>query len=76
MPTRRNKLENIRLGGIDMACFCFHHSVFNSFKFDGKCAGDFNFIDKIRKSKKFKFKFTDLKIGIGANYNGAKGGKN
>lgn len=74
MPTRRNKLENIRLGGIDMACFCFHHSVFNSFKFDGKCAGDFNFIDKIRKSKKFKF--TDLKIGIGANYNGAKGGKN
>ena len=61
---------------IDMACFCIHHSVFSNFKFIGKRCGDYYFLDSIRKSNNYKFKYVDLPLGIWANYDGAKGGKN
>ncbi len=60
---------------IDMSCFCFHHSLLNSFSFDGRRMGDFNFLEKIKKDKNFKFKFINLPIGIWANYDGQKLGK-
>ena len=60
---------------IDMACFCAHYSVFSEFKFQSKVCGDYNFLDSIRNSKKYKFSYVDLPIGIWANYDGAKQGR-
>jgi hypothetical protein len=63
-------------GKIDMCCFCVHHSVFKDIKFDARCGGDFNFLNKIRQSKKYSMKFCDkLPLGIHANYDGPKLGK-
>lgn len=59
-----------------MACFCFHHSILNTFQFDGRRMGDFNFLKKIKNNKNYKFKFVSLPIGIWANYNGEKLGSN
>lgn len=61
---------------IDMACFCIHHSVFSNFKFQSIRGGDYYFLDSIRKSNNYKFKYVDLPLGIWANYDGAKRGKN
>lgn len=61
---------------VDMACMCFHYSVLNNFKFDGRKMGDINFLEKIKKNKNYKFKFIKLPIGIWANYDGQKLGKN
>lgn len=63
-------------GRIDMCCFCVHHSVFKNIKFDARCGGDFNFLNKIRLSKKYSMKFCNkLPLGIHANYDGPKLGK-
>ena len=62
--------------GIDMACFCFHHSILKQFSFDGRKMGDLNFLEKIKKNKNFEFKFISLPIGVWGNYDGAKNGKN
>ena len=62
--------------GIDMACFCFHHSILKKFSFDGRKQGDINFLEKIQKNKSFEFKFIRLPLGVWGNYDGAKNGKN
>ena len=67
---------SIECGGIDMACFCVHYSVFNDVQFQCRCGGDFWFIDDIIKCGKYKFKFVDIPLGIWANYKGARLGKN
>jgi len=69
---RRNVFVN---GDIDMACFCVHYSVFSHFKFQAGVCGDFHFLNLIRNSKKYRFKYVDLPVGIWANYDGAKGGR-
>lgn len=69
----RNK--NIRATGIDMACFCFHHSLLKDIQFDARIWGDFHFLDKVRKNHKYSFKFVQLPVGIWANYDGQKLGK-
>jgi hypothetical protein len=58
-----------------MACFCVHYSVFSHFKFQAGVCGDFHFLNLIRNSKKYRFKYVDLPVGIWANYDGAKGGR-
>ena len=60
---------------IDMSCFCAHHSVFKNIKFHGHLLGDFDFLNKIKKNKRYKFKFVNLPIGIWANYEGPRLGK-
>ena len=62
-------------GDIDMACFCVHHSVFSVFKFKSEVCGDYNFLNLIRNSNKYNFRYVDLPIGIWANYDGAKCGR-
>jgi hypothetical protein len=69
---RNNIFQN---GDIDMACFCVHYSVFSNFKFKADVCGDFHFLNLIKNSNKYKFKYVDLPIGIWANYDGAKGGR-
>lgn len=69
----RNK--NVRATGIDMACFCFHHSILEDIQFDARIWGDFNFLEKIKKNHKYSFKFVELPVGIWANYDGQKLGK-
>ena len=64
-------------GGIDMVCFCVYFTVFNYYKFTSKRCGDYNFLNKLRSSKNYNFKYIDnLPIGIWANYNGHMSGKN
>ena len=70
------KKKKIVKCGIDMCCFCFHHSVKNKFKFDADCGGDYNFLCKIEKSKTHTFQFCkSLPLGIHGNYNGPQLGK-
>lgn len=77
IPSKEDFDNNkIRRCGIDMACFCFHHSILKKFSFDGRKMGDINFLEKIQKDKHFEFKFIRLPIGIWGNYDGAKNGKN
>lgn len=64
-----------KLCHIDMACFCVHYTVFQEFQFDGKRCGDFYFLDKIRKSNKYNFKFINIPLGLFANYDGERLGK-
>lgn len=69
------KRNEIKMGNIDMACFCAHFSVFEHVKFDAKRFGDFNVLRKL-KQKGFLFNFVrELPIGIWANYEGDKKGK-
>ena len=68
------KKQQVLYGDVDMACFCFHHSLFKTFSFDARKGGDFNFLDKISKDPRFSFKFVTLPIGIWANYDGEKDG--
>ncbi len=76
-PKQEWKNKSIAKCRIDMSCFCVHHTVLNKFKFDGRLCGDFNFLLKLMESNMFKFKFVDITpIGIWANYDGAKLGKN
>jgi len=63
-------------GEIDMVSFCFHYSIFDKFKFTSDSCGDFNFLDSIRKSNAYQFKFVNLPIGLWGNYDGAKNGEN
>ena len=63
------------LKAIDMCCFCCHYKVFKKFKFNSNLGGDFYFLDKIRRSKQYKFHFVDINPGIWANYDGPKNGK-
>jgi GT2 family glycosyltransferase len=65
----------IRVCGIDMACFCIHHTVFEDIQFDERICGDFHFIKKVESDKKYTFKFIDIPVGLWANYNGCKHGK-
>ena len=60
---------------IDMSNFCVHYSAFSKFKFKGLNCGDFWFLDSIKKSKEYNFKFVDLPLGIWANYDGCKKGR-
>ena len=73
---------SIKSGRIDMACFCFHSSISKDLRFDGRTRGDYNFLDKIKNSNNYNFKFLndeesgkEIPIGIWANYEGAKNGK-
>ena len=76
LPRKINMAKPLLRGDIDMVCFCAHHSVFRTFKFTGRCAGDFNFLTLIHKSKHHKLSFCkNLPIGIHANYNGPRNGK-
>ena len=77
IPSKENfDSKKIERYGIDMACFCFHHSILKQFSFDGRKMGDLNFLEKIKKNKNFEFKFISLPIGVWGNYDGAKNGKN
>lgn len=77
IPSDKNfKNKIIQRCGIDMACFCFHMNVFKTIQFDGRLMGDYHFLEKISQSYNYKFNFIDLPIGIWANYDGAKNGKN
>jgi hypothetical protein len=67
--------NNIQHGNIDMACFCVHSSIFNNIQFKCKVGGDFSFLDDIKQSKQYNFKFVVLPKGIWSNYHGPKGGK-
>jgi hypothetical protein len=76
------KDNSVKYGKIDMACFCFHSSISKDLRFDGRPYGDFNFLDKIRNSNNYNFKFLngkkndkEIPIGIWANYEGPKHGK-
>ena len=72
----RMKNRIIEKGQIDMGCFCVHVSCLKQVKFDGRIGGDYNILVKL-KQKGFCFKFVEkLPIGIWANYQGNKGGKN
>ena len=76
LPTKKHFEEKkIIKCGIDMSCFCVHHSVFKNIKFHAHLCGDFDFLNKIMKNKKYKFKFVNLPIGIWANYEGQRLGK-
>ena len=70
------KKKNIRRAGIDMACICFHYSLLKVFSFDGRRMGDFNFLNKIKENKNYRFNFVTLPLGIWANYDGQKLGGN
>lgn len=71
----------IRYWGIDMSCFCVHNYVlrdntFSSIVKNNSCKyADYKILKKLENSKKYKFKFIDLPIGIWANYDGQKLGK-
>ena len=67
--------HKIEFGNIDMGCFCVHHSIFNNIQFKCKRGGDFSFLDDVRHSKQYNFKFVRLPRGIWSNYSGAKDGK-
>ena len=67
--------NSIISGSIDMACFCFHSSISKNIRFDGRKRGDYNFLEKIKNSNNYNFKFLKLKVGIWANYEGPKYGK-
>lgn len=69
----RNK--SIAFHNIDMICFCVHYSIFNNIQFKSECGGDFKFLNDIKKSNKYKFKFVNLPQGIWGNYDGPKFGK-
>jgi hypothetical protein len=76
LPSDKNFGNNIvALFNIDMGCFCVHSSVFNNIQFKCKTCGDFSFLDDIRESKQYNFKFVVLPKGIWTNYDGPKGGK-
>lgn len=64
------------LGKIDMSCFCVHYSIFDKYKFTMPINADFRFLDEIYRSNQYNFKYVKIPIGIWANYDGAKGGKN
>lgn len=69
-----NKL--IKQCKIDMSCFCAHVSVLKQVEFDGRRCGDYNILKKL-KDKEFNFEFIkNIPIGIWANYQGEKHGKN
>lgn len=77
LPFKNEMLhKKIIIGKIDMACFCFHYSLFKDIKFDDRKCGDYNFLKKIKDSKKFNIRFLNLPVGIWANYDGPKLGKN
>ena len=66
----------IMSGYIDMCCFCAHHSVFKDIQFDSRCYGDFNFLQKVKRSKQYSFRFcSKIPIGIHGNYDGHRDGK-
>ena len=67
--------DSIKSGRIDMACFCFHSSISKDIRFDGRNRGDYNFLEKIKNTNNYNFKFLNLDVGIWANYEGAKNGK-
>lgn len=66
--------KRIERAKIDMINFCAHYSVFSKFKFTSKGCGDFFFLDDIKKSNEYNFKFVKLPIGAWANYDGCKKG--
>lgn len=77
LPYKRQMLDKkIIIGDIDMACFCFHYSLYNEIKFDERRCGDYNFLKKIQDAQKFNLRYINLPVGIWANYDGAKLGKN
>lgn len=61
---------------IDMSCFCVHHTVFKKFPFNAERMGDFRFLNSIKRTKQYCFRFVTLPIGIWANYDGEKYGEN
>ena len=76
-PETEFENKSIKRARIDMSCFCMHNSVLHKYQFNGQLLGDFRFLSKLKKSNMFNFKFlNDLPVGIWANYEGAKSGKN
>lgn len=69
---KHNKIQH---GNIDMAGFCVHSSIFNNIQFKCKIGGDFSFLDDIKNSKQYNFKFVVIPKGIWGNYDGPKSGK-
>jgi hypothetical protein len=67
--------KTIAICRIDMTCFCVHYSIFNNIKFRSIRGGDFYFLDDVRNSKKYNFKFVEIPRGIWGNYDGPKDGK-
>ena len=77
LPYKKQMLDKkIIIGNIDMACFCFHSSLYKEIQFDERRCGDYNFLKKIQDSRKFNIRYINLPVGIWANYDGAKLGKN
>jgi hypothetical protein len=74
-PSKIFKAEEVLWSNIDMVCFCVHYSIFNNIQFRCICGGDFSFLDDVRNSKKYNFKFVSLPQGVWGNYDGAKHGK-
>lgn len=75
IPSARTfNMQTFFEGDIDMVCFCIHYSVFEKFKFTPNYCGDFNFLNSIRQSKQFRFKYVKLPIGLWGNYDGEKKG--
>lgn len=68
--------KNFRKLAVDMACFCIHYSILKDNKFTASKGGDINFLNLLQDSKKYNFKYLNMPIGIWANYNGSKRGKN
>ena len=76
LPSDTNFQNNrIVKANVDMANFCIHYSAFSKFKFATRSCGDFYFLDLVRKSKEYNFKFVDLPLGAWANYDGCKKGR-
>ena len=59
---------------IDMCNMCVHHTVFDQVKFSDACGGDFNFLTNCMNLG-LSIKFLNIPIGIWANWEGAKHGK-
>ncbi len=60
---------------IDMSCLCIHHSVFKDYKFTDMLSGDYRFLILLLLSEQFKFVYPNIPVGVHANYDGEKLGR-
>lgn len=64
----------LKIGFIDMACFCVHHTVLKKERFGPDLCGDFKLLRKL-KNKGYPFRGLQIPIGTWANYAGKGYGK-
>tara|TARA_B100000524_G_C23641765_1_gene366941 strand:+ start:791 stop:1432 length:642 start_codon:yes stop_codon:yes gene_type:complete len=83
LPSRKDMNNKfIRRCGVDMCCFCVHHTTLKDITFksvvtksDGCHCGDYKILSKMQNSGKYNFKFINISLGIWGNYDGQKLGK-